>query len=295
MTPIYTDSCLAFQIEGQDIKGRIIRLDKSLNEVLGKHNYPEAVSRDLGQAMTISALLGSMMKFDGILTLQLKSDGAVKSLVSDYATDGKGTGVVRGYCGLNEAPDGLPTLGNGQMMITMDQGQYMERYQGIVALKNNSLKASAEEYFHTSEQLPTHLMIDCARDASGKWCGAAIMIQHLARNTQAEAARVHESDDAEDQWNTASILLGSVKSEELLDTTLSLQDLLLRLFHESGVRVFTNTELTTGCRCSDKKLRTVLASFKTEELHDIAEEGVITMTCEFCKTDHKFELKKLIN
>jgi molecular chaperone Hsp33 len=287
LPPLYHDSCLAFQIEGQDIKGRIIRLDHCLNEVLGNHDYPDGVKRELGQAMALSALLGSMMKYDGILTLQLKSDGKIQTLVSDFSTDGSGSGVVRGYCGLSdEDGDDKPLLGMGQLMITMDQGQYMDRYQGIVALQNHSLKESAEEYFQTSEQLPTHLMISCDRDAGGHWTAAAIMIQHLAGGN-------HEQ--ARDHWATATILLSSIKKAELLDNSLSLQDILLRLFHESGVRVFTATEMRSGCRCSEKKLRSVLASFTAEELQDCAEDGIITMTCEFCMIDHKFELKKLIN
>ena len=106
---------------------------------------------------------------------------------------------------------------------------------------------------------------------------------------------VHAPTERQDNWNTAKILLSSVKSSELLESSLSLQDLLLRLFNESGVRVFTSTKLTTGCRCSEKKLRSVLASFTLEELKDCAEDGVITMTCEFCMTDHKFDLDKLVN
>ncbi|PCI34503.1 MAG: Hsp33 family molecular chaperone [Alphaproteobacteria bacterium] len=294
MTPLYSDNCLAFQIEGQDIKGRIIRLNKSLNAVLGNHSYPDAVKQQLGQAMALTAMLGSMMKFDGILTAQIKSDGLIRTLVSDYATGGNGSGVVRGYCGLDE--DASPVLGDGQLMITIDQGQYMDRYQGIVKLEGNSLKNSAEEYFLASEQLPTHLMISCDKAEDGIWTAAAIMIQHLARSTVDEREmEIHAPTERQDNWNTAKILLSSVKPTELLDHDLSLQDLLLRLFNESGVRVFTTTEMITGCRCSEKKLRSVLASFSLDELKDCAEDGVITMTCEFCMTDHTFELDKLIN
>ncbi|MBL4802609.1 MAG: Hsp33 family molecular chaperone HslO [Emcibacter sp.] len=290
MTPLYTDSCLAFQIEGQDIKGRIIRLDTCLNNVLDKHGYPDDVKLELGQAMALTALLGSMMKYNGILTLQMKSDGKIQTLVSDFYTDGAGDGVIRGYAGLDQ--DKTPLLGEGQLVITMDQGQYMDRYQGIVKLKNHSLKESAEEYFRTSEQLPTHLVLSCDKGPDGRLRAAAIMIQHLARGTSEE---VPEENQTEDQWNTATILLASVKPEELLDAKLSLQDLLLRLYHDSGVRVFTTTEMHTGCRCSEKKLHTVLSGFTTEELQDCAEDGIITMTCEFCSTNHKFELKNLIH
>lgn len=292
----YCDHCLAFQIDGQDIKGRIVRLDAPLNDVLSKHDYPDTVKQQLGQAMALTAMLGSMMKFEGILTLQIKSDGAIKTLVSDFSTDGSGSGVIRGYCGLAETITAdMPVLGDGQLMITIDQGQYMDRYQGIVTLKDNSLKTSAEEYFQTSEQLPTHLMVDCDKGEGGRWSAASIMIQHLARNTEDDAQKTTEEHDAKDQWTTATILQSSVKPEELLNPSLSLQDLLFRLYHESGVRVSTNTEMRAGCRCSEKKLRSVLASFSMEELQDCAEDGVITITCEFCMSDHVFELKKLIN
>ncbi|MCF8475262.1 MAG: Hsp33 family molecular chaperone HslO [Emcibacter sp.] len=297
MTPLYTDHCLSFQIDGQDIKGRIIRLDMPLNKILAHYDHPDDVKRELGKAMVLTAMLGSMMKFDGILTLQISSDGIIKTLISDFATDGSGSGVVRGYYRTDDdikSPE-MSILGQGQLMITMDQGQYMDRYQGIVKLEGGSLKKSAEEYFYASEQLPTKLMISCDKQRDGSWCAAAIMIQHLARNTTDEKDSETTEDQQQDQWNHASIMLSSIKNEELLNKELSLQDLLFRLYHESGVRVFSATEIMVGCRCSEDKLRTVLANFDTEELKDIAKDGIITMTCDFCKTDHKFELKKLIN
>ncbi len=301
MAPVFSDNCLAFQIEGQDIKGRIIRLDQTLNEVLNKHHYPDDIKRELGQAMAITALLGSMMKFEGILTFQLQSTGVIQNMVSDFAKENEGggssgSGVVRGYCGMAKdiAPD-TPALGDGKLVITIDQGQYMDRYQGIVKLKDNSLKESVKEYFHTSEQLPSQLMVSCDKGPDGRWQAAALMIQHLARSSKDELATAHDEVQRQDHWNTASVLLTTLKSAELLDGNLSLQDILMRLYHEAGVRVFTTTEMTTGCRCSEKKLRTVLTSFSVEELTDIAVDGIITMTCEFCMTDHKFELKKLIN
>jgi len=292
----FTDHCLAFQIEAQDIKGRIIRLDNPLNELLAKQDCPDNVKALLGQAMVLTALLGSMMKYEGILTLQIKSDGRVKSLVSDFSTDGNAAGVVRGYAQLTEnTSTDRPVLGNGQLMITIDQGQYMDRYQGVVKLLDNSLKKSAEEYFHSSEQLPTSVMISCDQDAEGRWTAGALMIQHLARNTEDDLANIITDNKQQDDWTTATILLSSLKNSELLDSKLSLQDILLRLYHESGVRLFTARQILSGCRCSDEKLRNVLASFDTQELRHMAKEGLITITCEFCKTDHRFELKKLIN
>jgi len=296
MEEIYQDHCLAFQLEGQDIKGRIIRLDKTVDRVLKRHKFPQEISRELGSLMALTALLGSMMKFDGILTTQIKGDKDINMLVSDYATDGKGSGVVRGTAQYNADKKSPPyEYGKGNLMITIDQGQNMDRYQGVVELMDNDLVKTAEEYFRTSEQLPSKLLLACARNEKGQWNAGAILIQHLASNTEGMQERVMADEKQQDDWQTANILLSSLRPDELLNPALSLQQILLRLFHEKGVRAFSSTKMVNGCRCSDAKLRTVLSGFTPKELKDIAEDGIISMTCEFCKTAHKFELNKLIN
>lgn len=281
MDPLYKDFCLPFQIEGQDIKGRAARLGKVLGTVLDQHDYPDAINRLLGEAMTLAALLGSMMKYEGILTVQIKSDGQAKLIVADYATSNiNPSGIVRGYASFRDAADTEQLLGKGTLMITMDQGKYMDRYQGIVELEGESLADAAENYFKNSEQLPSKVLLEC----DGKSAGG-MLIQHLAGNPE----------DMPDDWQTATILLDTLKPQELLDESLSLQDMLLRLYHETGVRVFDPFTLENGCRCSEEKLRSVLSNFNQSELGEFAENGIITMTCEFCKSDHIFELDKLIN
>lgn len=297
--PLYNNVCLPFQIEGQDIKGRVVRLGHSIDEILKKHNYPDHISRLLGQSIALTALLGTIMKYDGILTTQMKGEGPLRLMVSDYAKDENTTqGILRGHAGFeNNTPSSgalSDLFGKGAYLaITMDQGKFMERYQGIVELKGETITEAAEEYFRSSEQLPTKVMISCEKDENGKWQAGAIIIQHYARNSESETKR--EIDITEDNWNTAKILLSSLKSSELLDEGLSLQDLLIRLYHESGVRIFDHTELADGCRCSSEKIRTVLSSLDLEELKEVADDGVINVTCEFCTTIHKFDLAKLLH
>ena len=301
--PLLNDVCLPFQIEGQDIKGRVLRLGPSVHEILSSHNYPDHISKILGQTLALTALLGSLMKYDGIFTTQLKGEGSLRLIVSDLSKDkGSGTagakGIIRGYAGFNDGTntdDKLNQLfGDGAYLaITIDQGKFMERYQGIVSLKGENLTQAAEEYFQSSEQLPTKVMIECEKDENGRWQAGAIMIQHLARNTELELTR--DEEKTVDNWDTASILLSSLKPSELLDENISLQQLLIRLYHETGIRIFDHTELAAGCRCSEEKIRTVLSSLNLEELKEVAEDGTVTVTCDFCTKDHKFELTKLLH
>ncbi|MBL4603026.1 MAG: Hsp33 family molecular chaperone HslO [Emcibacteraceae bacterium] len=297
--PLLEDQCLPFQIEGQDIKGRIVRLGPSVDEILKNHNYPDHVSKLMGETLAFTALIGSLMKYEGILTTQLKSDGPFRVLVSDFhKSDENSVGDIRGYASFQDGMEKNDKLNelfgeNSYMAITIDQGKFMERYQGIVSLDGENLTKAAEEYFKSSEQLPTKVMLACDKDESGKWQAGAIMIQHYARTAEDEQNR--DETETKDHWNTASIFLASLKTSELLDPTLSLQDLLMRLYHESGVRIFDHTEIVAGCRCSSDKIRTALSSLDLDDLKDTADNGTITVTCDFCTKDHKFDLAKLLH
>lgn len=298
-TPLFNDVCLPFQIEGQDIKGRVLRLGPSVDEILSKHNYPDHINKLLGQTLALSAMLGSMMKYDGILTVQMKGKGPLRMMVSDFFKAEKSDkGIIRAYAGYDEGDHQDYSLEelfgeDAYLAITMDQGKYMDRYQGIVKLLGTNITEAAEEYFKSSEQLPTKANIFCQKDKNGKWQAGAIMIQHYARNSEDDIDR--DIEKTQEDWNTASILLSTLKPSELLDVELSLQDLLIRLYHESGVRIFSHTELGAGCRFSSDKIRTALSGLEYEELKEAAEDGIIKVTCDFCTTEHKFELTKLLH
>lgn len=297
--PLLEDQCLPFQIEGQDIKGRVVRLGRSVNEILTKHDYPDNVSVLMGQSLAFTALIGTLMKYDGILTTQMKGDGDFRVLVSDFHKKTENAlGCIRGYASFEEGIDATDNISelfgeNGYLAITIDQGKFMERYQGIVKLEGDTVVDAAEEYFKSSEQLPTKVMLSCAKNENGEWQAGAIMIQHYARTAEDEFGR--DETETDDHWNTASVLLGSLKTEELLDRNLSLQDLLIRLYHETGIRVFPHSDVAAGCRCSEEKIRTALSSLDLQELQDVAENGTITVTCDFCTKNHNFELSKLVH
>lgn len=299
------DHSLPFTLEGKDITGRILRLSQTVDNILKAHQYPKEVNKILGQSLALATLLGSFMKYEGILMLQMKGSGAIRTLVVDYATDGKGEASLRGYAAYDDAladkiiPQSLENIfGEGYMMITIDQGKYMERYQGITALTGDNLACAAEEYFAVSEQVKTHVRLECEKNSDGAWRAGAMMIQHVAKKTtdqQKDAIQNTGADHHDENWHNAYVMLKSLKKSELLDDSLSLQTLLMRLYHEIGVRVFDPLKLVNGCRCSEQKLRSVISKFSPKELQDIAEEGIIKMTCEFCKTEHKFNVKNLIN
>lgn len=284
-----------FQLESSHIRGRIVRLGSVLDDILTAHEYPDDVLQLTGETLTLCAMLSSMLKYEGIFTLQTQGDGPVKMLVADMTSGGD----IRACASFKEEElnaasfkdNRAELLGTGYMAFTVDQGEHSERYQGIVELKNTSLAGSVQHYFTQSEQIATGMMMAVGK-VDGKWRGCGIMVQQMPEET--ENYNKDQSNVHEDDWRRTMVLLSSVKDEEMLAGDLSAEDLLLRLFHEEGVRIFEQTELKKNCRCSADRVKNILISMSEEDLRDVTIDGKITMTCEFCSTHYVFDPQEIL-
>ncbi len=274
-----------FQLEDSNLRGRILRLGSSINDILTRHAYPDPVSRLTGEAAILSLLLSSMLKYDGIFTLQTQSDGPVSMLVADITRRGVVRACAKFDAGL-VSDDALPTslLGQGHLAFTVDQGDDTERYQGIVSLTGDSLQDSVQHYFNQSEQIATGIRIAVNRNAAGEWRAGAIMLQRLPEQGHPDDGEAHEDD-----WRRAMVLLQSCKDDELLDEGLSQNDLLFRLFHEGGVRVYDPLPVEEGCRCSQERADHILDMMSDEDRQEMIVDGKITVTCEFCSREYIFD------
>ena len=295
-----------FQLESSDLRGRFVRIGAVLDDVLGPHGYPNPVAHLVAEMMTLSLLLSTMLKFEGIFTLQAQGDGPVSMLVADVTS----AGVVRGCASfdkerLQHAREQLSALkadesaqnhlaqylGKGHIAFTVDQGIENGRYQGIVDLKGSSLIDCVQHYFQQSEQIGTGIKMAVGlRDE--KWSAGAIMLQHMPE--EGGNAKAGKENQGEDDWRRAMILMDTCTDDELLSPSLHGHELLVRLFHEEGVRIFDHINVSTACRCDEGRVRNVLFSMPNDDLEHIAKDGVISMVCEFCSTAYEYELKKLL-
>ena len=279
------DIVAPFQIEGESVRGRLVRMGAAVHEIISGHDYPEPVANLLGEACALAALVGSSLKFDGRLIVQAQGDGPVRYVVADYDTSGS----LRGYCRFDEEkvaelatgfvrPGAKSLLGQGVFIMTVDQGPDMDRYQGVTAIEGETLALCAEQYFAQSEQTPTRVRLTVGRADLGegmRWRAGGMLIQNIAeddaRGSTAEA------------WVRSQAFFETIGEDELLDPTISAETLLFRLFHEDGVRVFEPKQLQAFCRCSQERIETVLKSFGQEERAEMVEDdGQIRVTCEYC-------------
>jgi len=300
------DLVLPFRTVRSDVVGRVIRLGSVVDAVLSRHAYPEPVSHALGEALTLTAMLGSALKGEvqAKLILQTKTDGPLDFLVADFVAPGK----VRGYANFDKTDAGLAEtrgrgdqgalFGKGHVAMTIERGVDQERYQGIVSLDHEALVDAAHTYFRQSEQLPTFIRLAVARhygrgegEGAGTWHWRAggLMIQQLPRVGGKRDDTLRSEDDDAENWNRARLLAATVEDHELLDPVLSPQRLLYRLFHEEGVVVTRPAGLAAACRCSRERIQVYLRQFAPAELAEMREaDGGVTVTCEFCSRKYRF-------
>ncbi|MFZ5792778.1 MAG: Hsp33 family molecular chaperone HslO [Pseudomonadota bacterium] len=286
------DRILPFQIEASALRGRLVRLGALVDEVLRHHAYPAPVAERLAEMLALAAALSGALKFDGVFTLQIKGDGPVRLMVADVTS----AGHMRGYAqfdaeavaalGGGPAPSVPRLFGAGYLALTVDQGPHTERYQGIVELAGATLADCVHGYFRQSEQLEAAIMVAARPPAPGVdrgWRVGALMLQRLPL-AGSEIAR----DAADEEWRRALILMSSCSAAELTRPDLPAEDLLYRLFHEDGVRVYRDHRLEARCRCSREKVERVLAALPREDLAEMRVEGEVVVTCEFCSRTYRF-------
>jgi molecular chaperone Hsp33 len=300
------DVVLPFEVSALDLRGRLTRLGPALDDVLAKHDYPAPVGKLLGEAIVLTTLLGSSLKFDGRFILQTQTDGPVSLLIVDFQAPAR----LRAYARFDAARlmpglDSAALLGHGHLAMTIDQGPDMSRYQGLVALEGGNLEDAAHEYFLRSEQIPTRVRLAVGEEWRGgegprhRWRAGGMLLQFLPKAPErARQPDLHPGDAPEgvvmpvvaedDAWIEGQSLISTVEDVELIDPDLSGERLLYRLFHEPGVRVFPSLPLRAQCSCSREAVTSMLKNFTPKDRADMVKDGKVIVTCEFCSSVYEF-------
>ena len=299
---VWDDTVLPFQLDRPAIRGRVARIDGALERVLARHGYPPAIERLLAEAVLLTALIGQTIKLRWKLSLQIRGKGAARLIATDYyAPEAEGAPArLRAYASFDperldpEAP-GFEQIGEGFFAILLDQGPGTTPYQGITPIAGGSLTACAEAYFAQSEQLPTRFAGAWGKAADGGWRAGGIMVQMMPREGGFAASAERAADGAtlsatdlvqgaaEEDWRRITLLLDTAAPDELAGAEVAPPDLLVRLFHEEGARVFAPQPVRFGCSCSEAKVRQSLSIYSARDIaHMTTPEGTVTADCQFC-------------
>jgi molecular chaperone Hsp33 len=298
------DVVLPFAVEPLDVRGRVVRLGASLDTILGRHGYPDAVARVIGEAAALTVLLGSSLKLEGRFQLQTKTNGPIELIVVDFDAPDR----LRAYARFDQAKlDALGTakprtgdlIGTGILAMTIDQGSDASRYQGVVPLEGGGFEEAAHTYFKQSEQIPTRVRLAVAEEFTGgrhAYRAGGLLVQFLPTSPErqrqidldpGDVPENHPSRELgsgeDDAWREARALVDTVEDHELVDPAVGSERLLYRLFHERGVRVFEGQAVREACRCSQDRIMAMMRNFgEDDRRHMVGDNGRVVVTCEFC-------------
>jgi len=312
----WDDTVLPFQLDLSDIRGRVARLDGVLEQILRQHNYPPKVEALVAEAAVLTALIGQTIKLRWKLSLQIRGDGPVQMIATDYygPTEDGEPARMRAYASFDSelvassTAEAFDLIGTGLFAILIDQGADMTPYQGITPLEGGSLAACAATYFAQSEQLPTRFAISMGKsqEQGGQehWRAGGVMVQHMpkaspfAKDGSGEggllsAEDLVQGDDAEN-WSRINLHLDTIEDLELVGPHVAPAELLYRLFHEELPRVFDPQPVTFGCSCAAEKVERAMSIYAPEDIQDMVnEKGVVTADCQFCGAHYEFDPAQL--
>lgn len=263
-----------FLLPTAGVRGVGVRLHDTWRDLLAHSDYPQAARNLLGQSCAAAALFTGHAKVNGRLSLQLRSQQALRTLFAECTAEGTLRGIARLTDG-TDAPTDLRELGDDALLaITIENPgldpREPQRYQSLVSLQADTLSQVFEGYFRQSEQLPTRLLLV----ADGKTT-AGLMLQKLPG----------DEGDA-DGWNRAGALFDTLEPAELL--ALPTSELLHRLYHEEAPEILAERPLRFACSCSRERVAAMLQSLGPEEAHAALADGQAEVRCEFCGQNYAF-------
>ncbi|MGH8217682.1 MAG: Hsp33 family molecular chaperone HslO [Steroidobacteraceae bacterium] len=284
------DAVRRFTVENRPVRGHFVRMAEAWRVLREHRDYPPSVRELLGEAVSASVLLAATLKFRGTLTLQLQGgSGAVRLLVAQCTHDFRVRAVVRADAERLAAPErafaGLTTdvfhglVGtDGRLVVTVEAAEREARYQGIVPLEGDSFAECLEQYFASSEQLPTRVRL-----AADETHAAGLLIQKLP----GERGTADDSE-ARSAWNAVEQGVGAVLRSELLGAPV--ERVLTRNFSHEDLRLYAGSPVRFECRCTADRVAALLRALGADEVRDIVQEqGAVTVTCDFCNRPFRFD------
>lgn len=296
------DIAFGFAMADTSIRGQIVRLGPATaDEIISRHDMHPVVSEILGEMLALITICGASLKFEGKMIAEIRGDIGnpevpIEFIVAEYLT----SGTMRGMAKVNKdafekliAKSPKPNLrtlfGNGVFLMTIDQNQGKDRYQGQVAIESGSLSDVASRYFEQSEQIPTKVMLACQQEHAGhsheEWRACGIMVQRIGRDENRE-----QNDDL---WREVVSKFETLTFDELIEPSISAGELLYRLYHENNVVSFEPKLLAAKCNCSHKRLVDIMRGFPKEDTEEMMEnDGQIHARCEYCNSSYKISPKE---
>jgi molecular chaperone Hsp33 len=257
-----------FLLEDRGIRGALVRLEETWQQVIAQHDYPAELRRLLGESIAATVLLANSLKSQPRVSMQLQGDGALKLLLIQCSEELR----VRGMAQCDLRHRGAALLGEGRLAVNVDTRGPKGFFQGIVPLVSPHLDACLEAYFRQSEQLPTRLILKSTDRRIG-----GLLLQALPGR-----------DPEESVFDEAATLAQTVSTEALIGQ--SADALLPQVFPLDAIRLFDARPVLHDCRCTPDHLAGIVRMLGEDELDSLlVDPGWVELTCEFCNRAFRYD------
>jgi len=258
------------------------------------HGLSRVCTAALGRTLLVSCMMGAQLKGkDDSLSTILKGGGEAGNIVCTARPGG----VVKGY--VENPTVELPLSPEGKLDVALAVGWFgeltvirdlhmKEPYVGRCEIVSGEIAEDFARYFTISEQQPSLVYLGVhVEPQSGKVLSAAgLLLQPLPFCSDAVL------DALQEKARGIQALAG------MLDTGMSLEEALLQLLPDMGLRFTEQLEPAFHCDCSRERIEKALISVGEEELQAmIREDHGAELTCHFCNKKYSFneeDLEKLL-
>lgn len=259
------------------VRAFAIKSTELVEEARRRHDTWATASAALGRTMTVSAMMGAMLKGEDKLTAKIEGKGPVGPIVADANAKGD----VRGYITNPHVDFDLNAHGKldvsravgteGQLSIVKDLG-LKEHFTGQVPIVSGEISEDFTYYFATSEQVPSAV-------------GAGVLVNPdhtiLAAGGFIVQVMPGATEDMIDQIEKNIAEMPAISS--MIQQGLSPEDMLAKIFGEEHVKVLDTSPVRFHCSCSIDRIKNAVRGLGDEEIDQMIEEdGGAEATCHFC-------------
>ena len=261
---------LPFSFSSLPVRGRLLRISGLAAHIPSLADAPSHLSQSLSELITLAGLLVSESRktSGGAMgaTLQVQHPGCGALLFAHCSPEG----ALKAYANPAAAEVPFPQLAHpaqghsGIFAVTLEPAGTDQRFQSLIPLTHTSICRCVEAYYNEAVQTPTILRV--FSDADG--CGA-IFLQKLPDATP---------DQTDDDWQRLSLLLDTLKADEIPPGGTEALTLIHQLFAEDTIEVYPEESLNFQADNPRPRMLAALASIPPEELRELLEDGPITLT-----------------
>lgn len=258
---------------------------KQLVEELNQINKTSPVAiAALGRSVTITSLMGLMLKGDEKLSTTINGDGPVGKIIAVANGSGEVKATISNpHVDLplkdNGKLDVSTAVGSGYLQVVKDQG-LKDPFVGQTELISGEVAEDYAYYFMKSEQVPTAITCGVLVDVDYSIKASGALICQLLPDTSEEV--IQRLEYVFTELKPMTTLLQEYDLDQILDAVF-----------DGKFEILKETDIKMKCDCSYEKFEDGIKMLAPADIIDIKKDQFAEVICNFCHKEYQIDTKKI--